>query len=100
MTFFGRPPLRPLARAASALAALMAFPPLRPSAAAARFLRGMGPLPCGIHDEAGAGVVVQRLREQGGFVGVAHLHGSDGGADLGVSQFYVANIPNRLGFVK
>ncbi len=39
-TFFGRPPFDPLARAASAFAALVTFPPLRPRATAAGFLRG------------------------------------------------------------
>ena len=39
--FLGRPPLAPLARAASALALDMDCPPSRPSATAAGFLRGM-----------------------------------------------------------
>lgn len=38
-TLRGLPPLRPLARAASAFAADLALPPLRPSATAAGFLR-------------------------------------------------------------
>lgn len=38
--FFGRPPLAPLALAASAFAADLTFPPLYPSATAAGFLRG------------------------------------------------------------
>jgi hypothetical protein len=36
MTFFGLPPLAPLARAAAALAADFTSPPRRPSAAASR----------------------------------------------------------------
>lgn len=39
--FRGRPPLRPLTRAASALALLVACPPRRPSATAAGFLGGI-----------------------------------------------------------
>lgn len=39
-TFVGRPPLAPLARAASALASDVTLPPFRPSATAAGFLRG------------------------------------------------------------
>lgn len=38
--FFGRPPLAPLVRAASALASDVTLPPLRPRATAAGFLRG------------------------------------------------------------
>jgi hypothetical protein len=37
----GRPPLRPLSRAASAFASLRALPPFRPNATAAGFLRGI-----------------------------------------------------------
>lgn len=106
-SFRGRPPLAPLARAASALASLVTFPPLRPSATAAGFLRGM------------AGI--QRL--QGGVVGIAggaHLLalgwrprgdvvrefaaqlfvGAKGGFGGLLGGRHRVNIPNRLGSVK
>lgn len=42
MTFFGRPPFAPLARAAAVLASDVTLPPRRPNATAAGFLRATG----------------------------------------------------------
>lgn len=55
--FLGRPPLAPLARAASALALLVDCPPSLPSATAASFLRGTA-LPTLTHGHGVIGLIL------------------------------------------
>lgn len=109
MSFFGRPPFAPFARAAAVFASDVDLPPLRPSFTAAGFLRGTE------HVQGFRAVHVGRVEAmslqhggddaaqhvgQGASLNQRHFDGAvSGGADGG-GQRHEAIKPNRLGFVK
>jgi hypothetical protein len=103
--FGGLPPFLPLARAASALASLVALPPLRPNATAAGFLRGMALVP--VIDVLlcqGRDALHRQLRQLSGerlkrgdvprFQG-----GVTAGHQVAACGIHAPIKPNRLGFV-